>query len=158
MCLLFLQWNLNRWKILKYISSRHNLIFCRSYQSNHISFMLSQSCWFIFLFRIFFLFLSSHFLFSIDSAFTERILGLPNENYKGYVEADATQRARHIPSHSYFLIHGLADSSAPYLHGIQLARALAKAGVIFQYQVSKIEMILYNICECKFLKQTHWIL
>lgn len=70
-----------------------------------------------------------------DSAFTERILGLPNENYKGYVEADVRQRARHIPSHSYFLIHGLADSSAPYLHGTQLARELAKAGVIFQYQV-----------------------
>lgn len=74
---------------------------------------------------------------SLDSAFTERILGLPNENFKGYVEADATQRARHIPSHSYFLIHGLADSSAPYLHGTQLARALAKAGVIFQYQVRR---------------------
>lgn len=71
-----------------------------------------------------------------DSAFTERILGLPNENFKGYVEADATQRARHIPSHSFFLLHGLADSSVPYLHGTQLARALAKAGIIFQYQVS----------------------
>lgn len=73
----------------------------------------------------------------LDSAFTERILGLPNENFKGYVEADATQRARHIPSHSFFMLHGLADSSAPYLHGIQLANALTKAGVIFQYQVSK---------------------
>lgn len=79
-----------------------------------------------------------------DSAFTERILGLPNENYKGYVEADATQRARHIPSNSFFLIHGLADSSAPYLHGTQLARALAKAGIIFQYQVS------WNLIFCFF--------
>lgn len=75
---------------------------------------------------------------SIDSAFTERVLGFPNENYKGYVEADATQRARHIPSYSYFLLHGLADKSAPYLHGTQMARALTEAGVIFQYQVGEI--------------------
>lgn len=72
-----------------------------------------------------------------DSAFTERILGLPVENYKGYVEADATQRARHIPSYSFFLMHGLADITAPYLHGTQLARSLTEAGVIFQYQVSE---------------------
>lgn len=70
-----------------------------------------------------------------DSAFTERILGLPADNYKGYVEADATQRARHIPSHSLYLMHGLADLSAPYQHGVSLARALTDAGVIFRYQV-----------------------
>ncbi len=46
----------------------------------------------------------------LDSAFTERVLGLPAENYKGYVEADATQRARHIPSYSFFLMHGLAGN------------------------------------------------
>lgn len=72
---------------------------------------------------------------AIDAAFTERVLGLPVENYKGYVEADATQRARHIPSDSYFLMHGLADLTAPYLHGTQLARALTEAGIIFRYQV-----------------------
>lgn len=91
------------------------------------------------------------------------MLGLPVENYKGYVEADATQRARHIPSYSFFLMHGLAgnisitstttppynikiqkifskilytDITAPYLHGTQMARALTEAGVIFQYQVN----------------------
>lgn len=70
-----------------------------------------------------------------DSAFTERILGLPADNYKGYVEADATQRARNIPSHSLYLIHGLADVTAPYQHGVALARALAEGGVMFRYQV-----------------------
>lgn len=75
-----------------------------------------------------------------DSAFTERILGLPAENYKGYVEADATQRARLIKSHSFFLIHGLADSTAPYIHGIQLAKSLTDANILYRYQVGK----LYN--------------
>jgi dipeptidyl aminopeptidase/acylaminoacyl peptidase len=51
------------------------------------------------------------------------------------VEADATQRAKSIKSDSYFLIHGLADATAPYHHGIQLARALSDAGTIFRYQV-----------------------
>lgn len=68
--------------------------------------------------------------------FTERILGLPAENYKSYVEADVTQRARQIPSDSFFLIHGLADITSPYQHGIQLARSLTEANVIFRYQVS----------------------
>lgn len=76
-----------------------------------------------------------------DSAFTERILGLPIENYKGYVEADATQRARHIPSSSFFLMHGLADLTSPYLHGTQLARALTDAGVLFQYHVRYLRYI-----------------
>lgn len=122
---------LNRWKILKYITLRHNLIFCHS-SCKSFSFLPP-----IFLSLIFFFSTLLSPCTILDSAFTERILGLPNENFKGYVEADATQRARHIPSHSYFLIHGLADSSAPYLHGTQLARALAKAGVIFQYQVRR---------------------
>ena len=52
------------------------------------------------------------------------------------MDADATQNAKHIPSYSFFLMHGLADLTAPYLHGTQLARALTQAGVIFQYQVS----------------------
>lgn len=62
-------------------------------------------------------------------------MGLPAENYKGYVEADATQRAKHIPSHSLFVLHGMADVTAPYTHGIELTRALAEAGIIYRYQV-----------------------
>ncbi|CAH2238065.1 jg18449 [Pararge aegeria aegeria] len=67
-------------------------------------------------------------------AFTERILGQPSVNYKGYVEADASQRAHHVPRHALYLIHGMADMSAPYPHALQLARALTDAGVLFRYQ------------------------
>ncbi|CAH0556834.1 unnamed protein product [Brassicogethes aeneus] len=69
-----------------------------------------------------------------NSAFTEKILGLPTENYKSYVEADASQRAKNIPKLSFYLIHGLADLVVPYQHGISLARALSEAGVLFRYQ------------------------
>lgn len=71
----------------------------------------------------------------LDSAFTERVLGAPAENYKGYVEADLTQRARLVPSHSLYLLHGLADLTAPYTHGVAFAKALSEAGIIFRYQV-----------------------
>ncbi|KAK9731510.1 Dipeptidyl peptidase IV (DPP IV) N-terminal region [Popillia japonica] len=69
-----------------------------------------------------------------NSAFTERILGLPSENYKAYVEADATQRAKNIPPKSLFILHGLADTTAPYQHGVALIRALTESGVLFRYQ------------------------
>lgn len=69
-----------------------------------------------------------------NSAFTERVLGAPTDNYKGYVEGDATRRAAHVPHHALFLLHGLADDSAPFAHGVALARALADAGVLFRYQ------------------------
>jgi len=62
-------------------------------------------------------------------------LGSPSENFKGYVEADATQRARYIPNHALFLMHGLADLSVPYTHGVALAKSLAEAGVLFKYHV-----------------------
>ncbi|OWR49175.1 dipeptidyl aminopeptidase protein 6 isoform 1 [Danaus plexippus plexippus] len=63
-----------------------------------------------------------------NAAFTERILGQPSVNYKGYVEADASQRAHHVPPHALYLVHGMADMSAPYPHALQLARALTDAG------------------------------
>lgn len=83
--------------------------------------------------------------YATDSAFTERVLGAPAENYKGYVEADLTQRARLVPSHSLFLLHGLADLTAPYTHGIAFAKALSEAGVIFRYQVSCFDTKSFSI-------------
>lgn len=75
------------------------------------------------------------FFMILDSAFTERVLGAPADNFKGYVEADLTQRARLVPSNSLYLLHGLADLTAPYTHGVAFAKAMSEAGVIFRYQV-----------------------
>lgn len=79
-----------------------------------------------------------------DAAFTERILGQPSVNYKAYVEADATQRAHHVPPHALYLLHGLADMSVPYPHALALARALTDAGVLFRYQVSYFLLALFH--------------
>jgi hypothetical protein len=72
------------------------------------------------------------------------------------VEADLTQRARLVPSRSLYLLHGLADLTAPYTHGVAFAKALSEAGVIFRYQVKeKRERAMRNILEkrsnCLFL-------
>jgi hypothetical protein len=40
-----------------------------------------------------------------------------------------------------YLLHGLADITTPYQHGVALARALAKAGIIFRYQVSFLQAV-----------------
>ncbi|KAF6215218.1 hypothetical protein GE061_009970 [Apolygus lucorum] len=69
-----------------------------------------------------------------NSAFTERLLGMPSENYKEYVEADAAQRSKHIEAGSLFLIHGMADISVPYIHSLGLAKALTSQGILFRYQ------------------------
>lgn len=81
-----------------------------------------------------------------DSAFTERIMGFPTDNYKGYVEADATHKAKNIQSDTFFLVHGLADATAPYQHGVQLARSLVDAGTLYQYTVSRFQsLFLFNL-------------
>lgn len=63
-------------------------------------------------------------------------MGLPVENYKGYVEADATQKAKNMGSDKFFLIHGMADATAPYHHSVQMAKSLTEAGTIYRYTVS----------------------
>ncbi|KAL1123723.1 hypothetical protein AAG570_001496 [Ranatra chinensis] len=69
-----------------------------------------------------------------NSAFTERILGLPSDNYKLYVEADAFQRTKHIENMALYLVHGLADISVPYVHSAALTTSLTDQGVLFRYQ------------------------
>lgn len=64
-------------------------------------------------------------------------MGLPADNVKGYVDSDGTQRAKSIPSNSFFLLHGLSDFSAPFVHGTKLASALTKHNILFRYQVNK---------------------
>jgi hypothetical protein len=63
-------------------------------------------------------------------------MGLPIENFKAYVEADSTQKAKNIPNDAFFLIHGLADATTPYHHSIQLAKKLTENGILFRYTVS----------------------
>ena len=60
------------------------------------------------------------------------------------MEADVTQKAKQIKTDSFFLIHGLADVTAPYHHSLQLARSLTEAGTIFRYQVSCVEEFKNN--------------
>jgi hypothetical protein len=53
-------------------------------------------------------------------------------------------------------MHGLADLTAPYQHGISLARALTEAGVLFRYQVRtylKVDVSLKTSTSCAELRR-----
>lgn len=69
------------------------------------------------------------------------------------MEADLTQRARLVPSHSLYLLHGLADLTAPYTHGVAFAKALTEAGIIFRYQVrDPLKKCQKRVCSIRFVE------
>ncbi|KAK7872130.1 hypothetical protein R5R35_005205 [Gryllus longicercus] len=72
-----------------------------------------------------------------DSAYTERYMGLPNltGNYKGYEEADVSQRVERLRDKMFYLVHGTADDNVHFQQSMALARALANKGVLFRQQV-----------------------
>ncbi|KAF4532688.1 hypothetical protein B566_EDAN002924 [Ephemera danica] len=72
-----------------------------------------------------------------DSAYTERYMGLPNvtANYKGYEEADVTQRAEQFRDKLFYLIHGTADDNVHVQQSMMLAKALTAKGVLFRQQI-----------------------
>jgi inactive dipeptidyl peptidase 10 len=76
--------------------------------------------------------------FCVDSAFTERYMGLPNvtDNYRGYEESDITKRAGNLREKLFLLIHGTADDNVHYQQSMMLIQALTAEGVLFRHQVN----------------------
>ncbi|KAG8236367.1 hypothetical protein J437_LFUL016816 [Ladona fulva] len=74
---------------------------------------------------------------TLDSAYAERYMGLPNVtgNYKGYEEADVTRRAEHFRDKMFYVVHGTADDNVHLQQSMALARALTAKGVLFRQQV-----------------------
>ncbi len=66
-----------------------------------------------------------------DTAYTERYLGLPDENPKGYDGSALTTFADRL-SRPLLLIHGTTDDNVYFLHTIKLAEALFRAGKPFE--------------------------
>jgi dipeptidyl-peptidase-4 len=62
-----------------------------------------------------------------DTAYTERYLGLPDENPKAYEEASLLNRANKL-KRPLLIIHGLADDNVLVAHSLQLSSALLAAG------------------------------
>ena len=75
---------------------------------------------------------------TIDSAYTERYMGLPGPkgNWKGYEESDLSAKAMKFYGKNFFLIHGTADDNVHFQQSMVLVRALVDLNVLFRLQVS----------------------
>ena len=62
-----------------------------------------------------------------DTFYTERYLGLPQENAKGYDESSLLTYAPNLTS-ALLLIHGTSDDNVFFMHSVKLSDALFRAG------------------------------
>ncbi len=67
-----------------------------------------------------------------DTHYTERYLGLPQDNPKAYQEASLLTYADKL-EHPLLLVHGTNDDNVYFRHSLKLADALFKAGKDFEF-------------------------
>ncbi|HMK22580.1 MAG TPA: DPP IV N-terminal domain-containing protein [Terriglobales bacterium] len=69
-----------------------------------------------------------------DSIYTERYMGLPKDNPKGYDEGAVTKAAAHLHG-SLFLVHGTSDDNVHFQNSVQMIDALIKADKPFRLMI-----------------------
>jgi dipeptidyl-peptidase 4 len=69
-----------------------------------------------------------------DTIYTERYMGLPKDDAKGYAESDVTKSAAKLHG-ALLLAHGTSDDNVHFQNSIQMIDALIKAGKKFQLMV-----------------------
>lgn len=67
-----------------------------------------------------------------DTHYTERYMGLPEENPEGYAAANVLTYADRL-SRPLLIIHGTADDNVYFMHSLKLADALIRAGKSFDF-------------------------
>jgi dipeptidyl-peptidase-4 len=67
-----------------------------------------------------------------DTHYTERYMGLPEENPDGYAAANVLTYADRL-SRPLLIIHGTADDNVYFMHSLKLADALLRAGKSFEF-------------------------
>jgi dipeptidyl-peptidase-4 len=67
-----------------------------------------------------------------DSVYTERYMGLPKDNAKGYEESSAPKNADNLHG-ALQLVHGTSDDNVHMQNSIQMIEALVKAGKQFRF-------------------------
>lgn len=63
-----------------------------------------------------------------DTHYTERYMGLPEENLEGYKRASVLTHAESL-SRPLLLIHGTADDNVYFMHSLKLSNELFRAGI-----------------------------
>ncbi|UYV83622.1 hypothetical protein LAZ67_23001726 [Cordylochernes scorpioides] len=69
-----------------------------------------------------------------SSAYAERYMGSPNENFLGYEASSLLKKAELLRGQRLLVAHGTADERVPFQHSSMLMKALAEAGVVFKSQ------------------------
>jgi len=69
-----------------------------------------------------------------DSIYTERYMGLPKDNAKGYEESSLPKAADKLYG-ALLLVHGSSDDNVHFQNSIQMTDALIKAGKQFRLMV-----------------------
>jgi len=67
-----------------------------------------------------------------DTHYTERYLGLPDQNQKGYEASSVLTYCKDL-SVPLLIIHGTADDNVYFLHALKMADALFRAGKKFEF-------------------------
>ncbi|WP_172992005.1 S9 family peptidase [Lacipirellula parvula] len=67
-----------------------------------------------------------------DTHYTERYLGLPDENIEGYRRSNVLTYADRLAA-KLLLVHGTADDNVYFQHSVKLADALFRAGQPFEF-------------------------
>ena len=67
-----------------------------------------------------------------DPHYTERYMGLPQDNRAGYEAANVLTYATSL-ARPLLLVHGTADDNVYFLHSLKLADALLRAGRPFEF-------------------------
>lgn len=66
-----------------------------------------------------------------DTIYTERYMGLPSENPKGYHDSSPVHFARNLKG-KLMLVHNYGDDNVLYQHNMQMQIALQKAGKLYE--------------------------
>jgi dipeptidyl-peptidase-4 len=69
-----------------------------------------------------------------DTTYTERYLGLPEENPEGYRNSNVLTYAKDL-SVPLLLVHGTADDNVYFMHSLKMADAMFRAGKHFEFLV-----------------------
>ena len=67
-----------------------------------------------------------------DSIYTERYLGQPGENSKGYADGSMVKAAENLHG-ALLLVHGTSDDNVHFQNSIQMSQALIQAGKQFRF-------------------------
>ncbi|XP_052812191.1 dipeptidyl peptidase 4-like isoform X2 [Mya arenaria] len=69
-----------------------------------------------------------------DSIYTERYMGLPDDNLEAYNRVNVSRYADNFKKSKFMIVHGTGDDNVHFQNSAQLVRALTEANVYFRSQ------------------------